>query len=655
MDKASPMNQPLPTLRVPRIRKEQLDNGLEVYLLPDHRAPIFTFQVWFRVGSSNEREGQGDQPGITGMSHFFEHLMFRGTRRHPDPFDAVYTRGGHLNAWTWYDATCYWEKMPAGNLPFVVSLEADRLKKLGFDLPALEREREVVRNERLLRSVNDPSGAIDELLHARAFTQSPYRWPIIGWPLDLIALKPQQARHYFESNYVPTRIFIVLAGDFDSEEALELIEQEYSSLPRVEIGPLLPCPEPAQRGEHRGFVEKDTSNGLLQMAFHSPSASDPDYLSLQVLDVLLARGKSSRLHRRLVSGDDPVASSISSSLYPMVEPYLYRLEINVAPGRSNMEVEQRIELGIEELRKSPPSDAELRKAVNMLRAELVRSCLDTRGKADMIGFSVLCTGAAETFLERITELGSLCPEDIRRVAGRYLRAESLTVVSSVNPDRLANLTRRWLEAAQDPARALLTESTELAARRHVLGLEEKRLSEESRAISLLEERIAQERSRIEARDGKAGEDLLALEQFEDDAEKGTKRRSAELSEAVKKLEARIEELEAPTRALLSRVDARSSNPSDPWEGALLDLARAALDGGSLPKLSGLDEWPSTADLAMALLHRARLSQRSSSPQEACSALEEVLALARLSTAADSDPMAAVLEQANDLAWECRVY
>ncbi len=618
----------------PEILQRELSNGLEVYLLPERSSPVFTYQVWFRVGSAHELAGRGGKPGNTGLSHFFEHLMFRGTPSTPDYFAAVYERGGRVNAWTWYDATCYWDKLPAGNLGFVVALEADRLANIRLDLATLEREREVVRNERLLRSVNDPSGAIDERLHTRAFTCSPYRWPVIGWPQDLISVTPAQAEEYFRAHYGPGNCYVVLVGDFDPEEALRELEAAYGALPRVSAPPRASSPEPPQSAERRDFVEKATSSGHFQMAFKAPAAAEDDFLVLQVIDALLCRGKSSRLQRALIYGDDAVATRVSGAAPQMREPYLYSFEVGVAPGRSNREVEQRMDAVFARLRDEPVEQAELDRAVRGMRADLVRSGLDTQGKADLLGFSLLVSGRPGVFYERLQRAAELVPADIQRVAARVLRPATRTIVAAVNPRRLPDLCQAWADAAPSatsPLRASLAAAVQLLAQGKELDLERERLAEEDQALTLL-------RGRIDAAlaAGTRAEDLS-------DAEKGLAQRREQLQVAQGHLTEAAASYETRRATLAAAALPAQADPASPL-GALL---AAALGGAALPERAPLSADSAGADAAVALLIWARLAQGAGQSGHARAALEEVLALP-----AAPDPL---LGAAQDLAWELRVY
>ncbi|RLA84547.1 MAG: insulinase family protein, partial [Deltaproteobacteria bacterium] len=207
-------------------RRYRLQNGLRVLLLEDHTLPMVSYQVHFQAGSRNER------PGITGISHLFEHMMFRGTTRlGPEEFSKIIqARGGIVNAFTTQDHTTYWENIPSEELELVIELEAHRLKELRITEESLRTEREVVRSERKMRIATTPYGAAVEELYALAYLRHPYRWPIIGWDHDLKRLTLEECLRYFRLRYAPNNAVIVVAGDIDPQRTLALIEKHYGDI-----------------------------------------------------------------------------------------------------------------------------------------------------------------------------------------------------------------------------------------------------------------------------------------------------------------------------------------------------------------------------------------------------------------------------------------
>src|SRR5437588_1603189 len=208
------------------VEERRLGNGLQIRLLPDRSLPVCTLYSFFRVGSRNER------PGITGISHLFEHMMFNGSKKYgPKEFDRkLESAGGTSNAYTSNDLTAYYEDFASDALPLVLDLEADRMASLTIDDASLAREREVVKEERRFRTDNDIDGMMDEALGALAFLAHPYRWPVVGWMTDIEAITRQDCERYFRTYYAPNNCTLVLVGDFDGAAALALIEKIYSPI-----------------------------------------------------------------------------------------------------------------------------------------------------------------------------------------------------------------------------------------------------------------------------------------------------------------------------------------------------------------------------------------------------------------------------------------
>jgi len=554
---------------LPEVRVQRLDNGLDLLFVQDADAPVFTLEVWYRVGSADEREaGPDEDHGLTGLSHFFEHLMFRGTERNPDFFDAVYARGGQLNAWTWLDATCYWEKLPREHLRFALEAEADRMAHMALDFLSLEPEREVVKSERLLRTDNDPSGAASEVLHALAYRRHPYRWPTVGWMRDLNCITLEEARDYYRPRYAPSNAFVVLVGDLDFDEALLQVEETFGRIPAGDPLPERDYPaEPPQSGVRRGRAEKPVTSPLFQLAWHGPAGRDEAFVALEVLHYLLVRGKSGRLQRALVYGDDPVATSLSASLFPLRDPYLYVWEVSVRPGRSPREAEARLLQEIERLIAEPPSEREVRRSVNGLSADIVRAGLTTQGKADNLGFSYLVTGDPLEISRRLERYPDVTPEDVRATAQRWLAPERRTVVAATDPAAPAALVAEWAGEEPAPDAALLLEAMAYAGRRTQVAGQAEELDGEALAVDRLEERWRRVRD--------TADEALAktLDGFREDDDKGPAQRGILLEQArADSAEARLE-LERHGEDLRAGLDALDA-PGPPAGRAV----RAAAEG-----------------------------------------------------------------------------
>lgn len=279
---------------LPEFSEHRLSNGLRILIGEVHALPMITYQVHFAAGSRYER------PGITGITHLFEHMMFKGTHQvGPEEFSRIIqANGGTLNAFTTTDNTSYYENLPEDRLELAARLEADRLENLRLTRENLETEREVVRSERKLRSVNSPFGLLIEQLYALAYEQHPYRWPVVGWDYDLKNLTLEDCREYYRTHYAPNNAVVTIVGDIQTDEAFKTVEKYYGHIPSQPQPPLTITPEKLQRGEKRAVFKKVSQVAAFFAAFHVPGISHPDLIPLQILCVALSVGRSSRFFEK---------------------------------------------------------------------------------------------------------------------------------------------------------------------------------------------------------------------------------------------------------------------------------------------------------------------------------------------------------------------
>jgi zinc protease len=292
-----------------RVGRFVLGNGLRVLIWEDRRAPVFSYQTWFSVGSRVEVAGK------SGIAHLFEHLMFKATKNLEEgEFDAIMERrGAETNAATWVDWTYYKEKLPSGadNLELCCKLEADRMEHMILNSDQLESEREVVVNERLLRVDNDPDGQLYEALYRLAYEAHPYGVPTIGWMEDIRAISLEDCLSFYERYYAPNSAAIVIVGDVDTTEALRLVQRYYGHLAAAELPEEALPVEPRQAGEKRQSFELPISSEKGLYAWHAMAGTDPDQAALEVLDEVLTGGESARLYERLVT-ETELASSVGA-------------------------------------------------------------------------------------------------------------------------------------------------------------------------------------------------------------------------------------------------------------------------------------------------------------------------------------------------------
>ncbi len=417
--------------REDRLLNTTLSNGLKVLIKESHIAPVSSFWVWYRVGSRNEHLG------ITGISHWVEHMLFKGTPTFPKGMvDRLIAReGGVFNGMTWYDFTTYFETLPAERIELALQIEADRMEHALFDPDEVEAERTVIISERQ-GSENDPEFLLSLEVMATAFHVHPYGVETIGCMSDLETMTREQLYRYYRTYYTPRNALAVAVGDFQAEEMLAQIEGHFGS---IDAGPELPSVrvvEPPQRGERRVIREGEGSIAYLQIVFHIPAAREPDFFALTVLDAVLSgasgisfmggglTNKSSRLYRALVA--EELATAISGSLVPTVDPFVYSLSAVVRSGRTPAEVEAALETEIDRVRSEPITAEELDKAIKQAKAQFAYSSESVTGQAFWIGFSEVFADYS-WFEDYIARLSAVTVEDVLRVAQTYLRPSNRTV------------------------------------------------------------------------------------------------------------------------------------------------------------------------------------------------------------------------------------
>lgn len=407
-------------------RRHRLPNGLRVLLLEDHALPIVSFQVHFGAGSRNER------PGITGVSHLFEHMMFRGTSRlGPEEFSKIIqARGGMVNAFTTQDHTTYWETFPSEELERVVELEAHRLKELLLDEESLRTEREVVRSERKMRIATTPYGAAVEELYALAYLRHPYRWPIIGWDYDLKRLTLEECLRYFRQRYAPNNAVVVAAGDIDPERTVEIVERHYGDLEPQDLPDDPIEPEPPQRGPRRAIFKKAVELEAFFWAFHVPGIESKEIYPLLGLCHILSEGRSSRFWQRLVREGKAVELKAVADPPPFwpKDSGLVVIYGVVPPGRSVEALEEEVACEVEKIRQKGPEPVEVEKARNGLISALYRSLESLFNRGLMGGIYELKTGAFEKAWGVEEGYRAITPEAVGEVALKYLHEDNRTSV-----------------------------------------------------------------------------------------------------------------------------------------------------------------------------------------------------------------------------------
>jgi zinc protease len=405
-----------------RVVAATLDNGLRVLLIEDSRSPIVSFQVWYRVGSRNEHRG------ATGIAHFLEHLMFKGTPSHgPKQFARlVEENGGQDNAFTSQDVTSYYVDIAADKLDLVIDLEADRMQNLLLDPKEINSEREVVIEERRTRTEDDPGGFLGEEVSSIAFKAHPYGAPIIGWMDDIKRITPEEIRAFYKMYYVPNNAIVVAVGAFRADDALEKIKRRFGRIPRGNAPPPMLAVEPAPNGERRVIVKKQAELPIVYMAWHVPNYRSDDGIALEVLSTILSGGRASRLYRDLVYQRQLALEAGGDNSYFSIDPSLFWFWATPMPGQTPEKLEAELSAHMERLKTEPVTDEELARAKNQIEAAFVYQEDSIHQRASLLARFELAGGYAmkDSFLAKIR---AVTPADLMRVARTWFDPDKKSV------------------------------------------------------------------------------------------------------------------------------------------------------------------------------------------------------------------------------------
>ncbi|MCD6518556.1 MAG: insulinase family protein [Anaerolineae bacterium] len=415
---------------MPTIVETSLDNGLKVILKEVHTAPVVSTWIWYRVGSRNEVEG------LTGLSHWVEHMMFKGSKLFAkgEIMRLVERQGGYANAMTSYDFTTYYETLPSRHAELALQIEADRMLGATFDPAEVEAERTVIIAERE-NSENEPHYVLGEEMSAVAFRLHPYHHRTIGWKEDLLHITRDHLYAHYRRFYIPNNAILVIVGDIDPRRHLEFIKKYFGDLPSGELPQQHIRQEPPQRGERRLTVRMPGSAPLVRVAYHTPPVAHPDFIPLVVLEAVLSGGRamfsfgqsqarSARLYRALV--ETQLAASVGSLYHPSLDPYLFTLGATVRQGRSPEEIEAALLAEITRLQEELVAEQELRVAIRQTQAQFAYNSESVTDQALTLGFLEI-VDHHQRIDSILDELAQVTPEDIRRVAQKYLTEENRVV------------------------------------------------------------------------------------------------------------------------------------------------------------------------------------------------------------------------------------
>jgi len=388
---------------------------MKVLLHPDRDIPNVAMYLFFKVGSRNER------PGVTGMSHFFEHMMFNGAKKYgPKQFDIQMEKnGGRNNAYTARDVTVYTDWFPKTALELMFDMEADRIRDLGFEAKIIESERGVVYSERRSSVENNNMGLLFEQVNAAAFTAHPYGWPVIGWASDIEAWTVEDLKQHFKMGYAPNNCVVVVAGDVEEAEVMRLARKYFEPLERQPPPPAVRTKEPEQKGERMVVVRKPAQLGMLMVSYPIPESSHADYPALEMLAAVLTQGRSSRLYRSLVE-EKQLVLGVNANVRESLDPGQFMLMAQVRAGVEPAAAEKAMLEEMEKLGRDGIKPEELEKARNQMLVDHYRQLKTISGKANLIGQAEVFYGGYGKLAERPEQLQRISGEDVKRVAGTYL-------------------------------------------------------------------------------------------------------------------------------------------------------------------------------------------------------------------------------------------
>ena len=453
------MSQLAPFSTASPVYEEVLDNGLRVLIQEVHTAPLASVWCWYRVGSKDETAGQ------TGVSHWVEHMNFKGTTNIPrDKIKGIIEQfGGYWNGYTWIDQTTYTETATRDALDRMLFIEAERMVNCLYDPVDCESERTVIISE-LQGGENDPDTRIEQELTAAAFSTHPYGHPTIGWLADLKAMSRDDLYRHYQRFYVPNNATLVIVGDVETADAMRRGVSHFGHLRPGDVVRRRHVVEPKQLGERRLMVARDGATAYLKLGYHAPSVTDPDFFPMLLLDAVLTGGKglnlwasfqtapsqrSALLYRTLV--DARLASSVMGELVPTAEPFLYTISVTATEGTPLTQVEEAVLAEIDRVRSDGVTDAELARAARQLRARLVFENDSITNIGHQLGYfeTIANWQITETLAGRID---AVTCEHVNATAAERLASRNRTV-AWLEPSLVEASSDEWIEADSRPPAA----------------------------------------------------------------------------------------------------------------------------------------------------------------------------------------------------------
>jgi len=404
------------------VKSFTLKNGMKFFVLEDNSIPNANMYLFFKVGSRNE------YIGITGISHFFEHMMFNGAKKYgPKQFDRVMeANGGSNNAYTTENITVYTDWFPKQSLEVIFDLESDRIANLNFDPKMIESERGVILSERSTGLENNPLEQLWQELQATAFVAHPYMWPVIGWESDIKNWTKEDLENYFHTYYAPNNCIVVISGDVKLNEVKKLAEKYFASIPSGPKPRQVHTVEPEQNGERRIFVKREVPSPYLMIAYHVPQTGSEDFYALDLLNSILSEGPSSRLYQSIVENQQ-LAIEVGTFYPNAFDPTLFYFYGICNDGVTASKLEKAVLAEVDKIINEGISEAELQKVKNQKLMEFYRTTETINGMSNTIGTYELFFGDFKKLFTAPADYKKITVDDIRNVAAKYLTKQNRTV------------------------------------------------------------------------------------------------------------------------------------------------------------------------------------------------------------------------------------
>ncbi len=404
------------------IKTFTLNNGMKFLVAEDNSIPNANMYLFYKVGSRNEH------PGITGLSHFFEHMMFNGSKKYgPKMFDQTMEfNGGANNAYTTQNVTVYTDWFPVNAMETIFELESDRIASLNIDSKMVESERGVVLSERSTGLENSPWRMLSDALNASAFQEHPYHWTVIGYETDIKNWTKEDLEQYFRTYYAPNNCVVVISGNVKVDEVKRMAEKYMATIPANLPPKPVHLVEPPQTGERRVTIQKEVPSPYLMIGYHTPEATNKDYYSLSILNAVLTSGNSSRLYSELVDKKQ-LANMVGSDFSESFDPNLFNIYTIAAKGIKEVDIESAIYSEIDKIKKDGITENELQKIKNQKLIEFYAQIETINGKSNNIGTYELFFGDYRKMFDAPAEYSKVSIEDVKRVAIQYFNKSNRTV------------------------------------------------------------------------------------------------------------------------------------------------------------------------------------------------------------------------------------